>query len=333
MTAHGPAPGAQAPSYGFGGRLTAAFPSQVIVDITEVCNLACIHCPHPEFKLSPQYSASYLDPALNTKLVAEVHEHGRGLTQYIRYTSEGEPLIHPQGYEMIEEAVKDSGTYVTLTTNGTIMNEKRTRRLLDAGVHMIDISIDAFSEEVYARVRVNGDLRVTRENVLRLLRWTREAGGGTKVVVSFVEQPQNAHEAGSFKAFWEDNGADYVVLRRLHSAAGAVVDASRILREKHKGEKRRPCVYPWERINLNPRGNLFFCPVDWVHGSEISDYRHTTIREVWNGKVYEALRKAHLEDDYRAHGFCGQCPDWAETRWPHEGRAYADLVSELKAGA
>ena len=36
------------------------FPSQVMVDMTEVCNLACIHC-HPEFKRSTIYGKRMLD--------------------------------------------------------------------------------------------------------------------------------------------------------------------------------------------------------------------------------------------------------------------------------
>ncbi|HET6264248.1 MAG TPA: radical SAM protein, partial [Usitatibacter sp.] len=119
-----------AQEYGFGGRLTQQFPSQIIVDITEVCNLACVHCPHPAFKQSEHYGARYLEPELNQKLVDEVRDFGPGGAQYIRYTSDGEPLIHPKGYEMIEYAVRNSGVFVTITTNGTIMNEKRTRRLL-----------------------------------------------------------------------------------------------------------------------------------------------------------------------------------------------------------
>src|SRR5688572_2548344 len=97
-------------TYGFQDRLTADFPSQVVVDITEVCNLACIHCPHPEFKESDYYSAAYLPVELNEKMVEEVREHGASRTQYIRYTSNGEPLVHPKGYEMIEYAARRSGT-------------------------------------------------------------------------------------------------------------------------------------------------------------------------------------------------------------------------------
>ena len=317
--------------YGFYGRLTSAFPSQIIVDVTEVCNLACIHCPHPTFKQSKHYAARYLEPELNDKMVDEVQRHGKGVTQYIRYTSEGEPLIHPKGYDMIEHAVRHSGVYVTLTTNGTIMNEKRTRKLLDAGVHLIDISIDAFTPETYAKVRVNGNLEVTQGNVLRLLQWVRDSGRRTKVIVSYVEQPENLHETADFERYWRDQGADYVVVRHLHSAAGGVPEVAQKMWAALAGEKRRPCLYPWERIVLNPRGHLAFCPADWTHGSTVVDYRSTTIRDAWQGDFYRALREAHLKNDYSCHGFCGQCPDWKTTNWPGKGRSYADMVQEFIA--
>jgi len=57
--------------YGFQGRLKAEFPSQVIIDVTEVCNLACIHCPHPTFRKSEHYSGRNLALELNTKIVDE----------------------------------------------------------------------------------------------------------------------------------------------------------------------------------------------------------------------------------------------------------------------
>ncbi|MDP2806189.1 MAG: radical SAM/SPASM domain-containing protein [Gallionellaceae bacterium] len=316
--------------YGFYGRLSSDFPSQVIIDVTEVCNLACVHCPHPEFKKSDYYDTRYLDPELNKKIVDEIKELGQNKTQYIRYSSEGEPLIHPKGYEMIEYATRNSGVFVTLTTNGTIMNEKRTRRLLDAGVHMIDISIDAYTPETYAKIRVNGDLNVTKKNVLNLLAWIKQTGASTKVVVSFIEQPQNSCEVDAFESFWKEQGVDSVVVRRLHSAAGAVVNVAQIMRAEQAREVRRPCVYPWERIVLNPRGFLAFCPADWTHGSSIGDFRTTTIAQVWSSDFYQSLRDAHIRNDYKAHVFCGQCPDWKQTRWPNEGRGYADLIGELQ---
>jgi MoaA/NifB/PqqE/SkfB family radical SAM enzyme len=315
--------------YDFGGRLSAGFPSQIIMDITEVCNLACTHCPHPDFAKSEHYGGRHLDPALNEKMIEEVRKHGQGKTQYIRYTSNGEPLVHPNGYEMIQSAVDHSGVYVTMTTNGKIMNEKRTQKLLESGVHLIDISIDAFKPETYAKIRVKGNLDVTRGNVLRLLEWVRESKSKTKVVVSFVEQPQNTDEVQDFESYWKDAGANYIVIRRLHSHSGAVIKLADVNRKKQQIEARRPCLYPWERVSINARGDLAFCPTDWVHGSFVADYRNTTIHAEWQGEFYQALRKAHLSNNYSNHGFCGNCPDWASTRWPHEGRSYADMVEEF----
>lgn len=327
---HASAPPPPQPVFDFGGRLTAAFPSQILMDITEVCNLACTHCPHPAFVKSEHYGGLHLDPALNDKMIDEVRRHGQGHTQYIRYASNGEPLAHPQAYDMIQAAVEHSGVYVTLTTNGKIMDEKRTRKLLDAGVHMIDISLDAFKPETYAKIRVKGNLAVTQGNVLRLIRWAQESSQDartrTKVVVSFVEQPGNTAEKDDFERYWKDQGADFVIIRRLHSCSGAM--------PAHRGPDeplvaRRPCLYPWERIVVNARGHLGFCPSDWVHGSHVADYRDTTIHEQWQGEFYRALRQAHHTNHYARHSFCGQCPDWAATRWPHQGRSYADLVDDF----
>ena len=156
-------------NYGFNGRLSKKFPSQVMLDITEVCNLACIHCTHPVFKKSDVYTKAMLSTELNKKMVDEVKVFGKGITKYIRYTSNGEPLVHPKSYEMLTYAVQNSGTKVTLTTNGTLLNEKKMLKLLESGLHMIDISIDAFKNETYEKVRVNGNLEITKKNVLKLI--------------------------------------------------------------------------------------------------------------------------------------------------------------------
>ena len=51
--------------YGFYGAFKESFPSQAIVDVTEVCNLSCIHCAHGRFKKSGHYSGCFLNPNLS----------------------------------------------------------------------------------------------------------------------------------------------------------------------------------------------------------------------------------------------------------------------------
>ena len=101
---------------------------------------------------------------------------------------------------------------------------------------------------------------------------------------------------------------------------------------KDPDQERTPCIYPWERVVLNPRGFVAFCPADWTAGASVADYRETTIQETWTGLFYEQLRKAHLDNDFSAHPFCGNCPDWRQIRWPDEGRAYADMIHDFVKG-
>ena len=160
---------------------------------------------------------------------------------------------------MINYAVDHSDTKVTLTTNGTLLNEKKMLRLLNSGLHMIDISIDAVKEETYSKIRVNGDLNKTRSNVLRLIDLINKSTYKTKLVVSFVEQHQNLSEADEFKHYWLSQGVKDVVIRRLHTNSGSNMNVNAI--EKNRKIERRPCLYPWERVVLTAKGRYFIIPL------------------------------------------------------------------------
>jgi MoaA/NifB/PqqE/SkfB family radical SAM enzyme len=316
--------------YGFNKRLSEKFPSQVMLDITEVCNLACIHCTHPLFKKSDVYSKAMLSPELNKKMVDEVNEYGKGITKYIRYTSNGEPLVHPKSYEMLTYAVQNSGTKVTLTTNGTLLNEKKMLKLLESGLHMIDVSIDASKNDTYKTVRVNGNLDITKKNVLRLIDLAKKAKNKTKILVSFVEQEQNKSEVEDFRKFWNNAGASEVLIRSLHTNSGSNENNHLQNVKNTNGEKRFPCLYPWERIVLTAKGMLSYCPTDWFGKTLLEDFRKKTIREVWTGSFYKNLRDEHLTNTFKDNKFCEKCPDWKNTSWPHdEKKSYADLVERV----
>ena len=315
--------------YGFQKHLSPEFPSQIIVDVTQYCNLACIHCPHSEFVKSKAFSGANLDIDLHKKLIDEVATDGLGICQYLRYTANGEPLLHPKIEEMLEYACKNSKTKINVTTNGMLLTESKAKRLLDIGVDVFDISIDAFTNETYAKIRIKGDLNITRANVLGLINLIKKYNYKTKVVVSFVEQPLNTHEALDFEKFWKESGIHYVVIRKLHSAGGAKEKIKSKMNKAFRKISRKPCVYPWERLVLTPIGTIGFCPADWKHESQIADFKNHTIKEIWKGDYMKRLREAHLKNDFSGFDFCEQCPDWVYTRWPGEGRAYMDMMKEL----
>ena len=313
--------------FGFHDYLRPEFPSQIIVENTELCNYACLHCPHPTFEKSAKYDGRNLDLGLHKKLVDEIALDGVGYCRYLRYAALGETLLQPDFIEMVEYAGKHAGVPINVTTNGSLLTGYKAQKMLDAGVSTFDISIDAYSNEVYRKIRRKGDLSKVRANCLNLIKMIKNGKYRAKMVVSFVEQPLNKKEKNGFRDFWEKSGADFVVIRPMHSASGSMKAAAREMK-KHVPD-RIPCIYPWERLVMTSSGFLSYCPAEWEYKACIADFRTTTIKKVWQGAYMRALRKAHMLNDFSRFSFCKQCPDWSLTVWPKQGKNYAEMMNEI----
>ena len=313
--------------YGFYDRLTKEFPSQINVDLIELCNYACIHCPYSALAQEKKLSHARLSAELNKKLVDEVRQYGAGKTQQIRYTGNGEPFLHPEIMDILDYAVKNSGVFVSVTTNGSLVDEAKAVQLLEAGLGLIDFSLDAYKEDTYQEIRIHGQLEKVRNNILFMLKKKQEGNYKTKIVVSFVVQEKNKQEKADFERYWKEQGVDYVIFRKLHSAGGEMFHIQ-------ETECVQPCVYPWERIVLDAQGKIQFCPNSW--GKDMNfDYSYSgyTIHEIWNGKVYAKLREEHLKNNFEMFRRCAACPDRATTIWPadrtEDWRGYGDMIADF----
>jgi MoaA/NifB/PqqE/SkfB family radical SAM enzyme len=90
-----------------------------------------------------------MSPTLFQSLLRDLTRLGGA--QRIDLVGLGEPLLHPDFLHMAA-AVKESGLFLCLSTNGSLLDEEKARRLVDLGVDSINVSINAGSDEVYEQV-------------------------------------------------------------------------------------------------------------------------------------------------------------------------------------
>ena len=64
----------------------------------------------------------------------------------------GEPMLVKNLPQMVRY-LKDRGTYVLFNTNGTVLNEKNGRALIDAGLDELRVSLDAADAKSYRAIR------------------------------------------------------------------------------------------------------------------------------------------------------------------------------------
>ena len=120
---------------GHGSPNSAAERKPIVVwNITRRCNLKCIHC------YSDSDSKTY-PGELNWDQCVNVIDD---LAQYgipALLLSGGEPTIHPQFFELAGYA-RSKGLRLTLSTNGTLIDEEKASQIKDLGFSYVGISLD-----------------------------------------------------------------------------------------------------------------------------------------------------------------------------------------------
>src|SRR3989440_5141880 len=114
-----------------GKRLVDRKPLQCSLYVTDRCNLDCAYCT--------EYDNSRPHPSLDDlkKWIRKIRELG---TMRIALVG-GEPLVHPNIVELVRYC-RELGFATSLTTNGFLLTRKLLAELEDAGLQVMQISVD-----------------------------------------------------------------------------------------------------------------------------------------------------------------------------------------------
>ena len=115
----------------------------VHLELTNLCNLACLMCP---VNRGMKREKTVLSLDLIRKIVEENPQvRSYGLNNW------GEPLLHPQFVEIIEY-LEDKGKSFYFATNATLLEGKVARQLVNSTLSAIYFSVDA-SGDGYDKIR------------------------------------------------------------------------------------------------------------------------------------------------------------------------------------
>jgi radical SAM protein with 4Fe4S-binding SPASM domain len=298
--------------YGFVKPEHAEFPPIVIIAVTNVCNMACIHCAHPIIKKDEGYRGTFMKPEIHSKIVEETKPY-RDQLWVFRYAADGESLLHPSFYDFVEEAKTAGIGPVDLTTNAMTLTEEGMRRLLTAPIDVIDVSLDAHSRETYEKIRLKGKYDRVVANLERLLKLRDELRSPTKIMTSIIKQKEAMGEVEAFKRHWGQY-VDEVIVRGLNSDLGIVAVTETYFDDELE---RWPCHQFWKRVTINHDGDVRFCVEDWRNTGLVGNVADQSIAEMWKSPLYEDLRRRHLAGRWNDVKMCENCQDWQHMQWDH----------------
>lgn len=240
----------------------------VDIELTNRCNASCHFCPRDQTPHEGLMSAETFDQALQRAIeYREVARERLDSTVRVSLCGLGEPLLNKLAPEAVRK-VREAGFRVAMSSNGSLLDERRGRALLDAGLQTILINVgdegDGY-EDVYKL-----PFDKTRDNVER---FARMADGQCEVHVVLVNHHRDGEHLDHMKTFWRERGIRHFDTFEVMNRGGALfVDhmqyeslpqlaIARSLLEQHGGAPI--CGAPFGYLFIGYDGQYYLCCSDW----------------------------------------------------------------------
>ncbi len=223
--------------------------ARVYVEPTNQCNLDCVTCMRNVWEEPPG--------RMSEDVFQRIMEGVKAFqpTPTVFFGGFGEPLTHPRICEWVEQA-HQAGAVVELITNGILLEEITVKRLMEAGLNRVWVSLDGATPESYADVRLGAALPAVIANLRRLkvLRGWMDASD-PKLGIAFVAMKRNIAELPELVRLGKSLGADQFSISNVLPHTAELREEMLYLRSLYDCDLR-----PWEgkplialpRMDINP---------------------------------------------------------------------------------
>jgi radical SAM protein with 4Fe4S-binding SPASM domain len=185
-------------------------PKTLTLMITDACNLSCPHC-----LLDCKGAEGVSVPRNIISTIIDEFSRLGGETLHI---TGGEPLLHPDWYEILSDASKSPGlSEIVVQTNGAMVTSqdiKKIKLLPDKTV--IQISLDGATPGTNDLIRGKGNFKAAISAIKLLIK----EGVGNRVHIAFTEMKHNYDEIPEMLKLADSLGAGKFI-------AGALIKAGR----------------------------------------------------------------------------------------------------------
>lgn len=155
-------------------------------EVTRTCNLACLHCR------AAAQDRPY-ENELKTDECFQLLDNIATFAQPIVILTGGEPLLRPDIFDIAAYG-NQKGFRMTMAVNGTLVTPETIRKMLDAGIQRISISLDGASAASHDAFR---QVRGAFDGALQGMAYARE--GGLDFQVNTTITQKNLHELGAIQ--------------------------------------------------------------------------------------------------------------------------------------
>ncbi len=282
--------------------LHIGMPVSASIEPTTSCNLACPQCPSGLKEFSRPTGS--LSMATYKNIIDSVHKD----LMYLLLYFQGEPLKNTLFPDFVSYAVKKN-IYTSTSTNGHFLYSAIAKKIVEAGLHRLIISVDGTDQQTYAKYRIGGELDRVKNGIKNIVHWKKELKSSTPlVVIQFVVFKHNEHQIDDVVKMGKELGADKVELKSaqiytLDKGDELVSGIEKFSRYRKNSAGRfyiksklpDKCLRMWTGCVFTWDGEVVPCCFDKDAKYRFGSVNSHTFSEIWKSDRYNAFRDQILK--------------------------------------
>lgn len=306
---------------------SVAYPSTVMIELTNHCNLHCTTCPR-EYDYGKQMDKGNMQPVQAQRIIDELWPY----LDSVGLTGMGETFIYKELEEIVDYIrQKNKGIIISLSTNAMLPNFIEKVKPLVGKVDTIQVSIDGLNE-IYESIRIDAKFEVLDNNLKQLVGLCSDSN--TNITLNMVVTKENYHQMYSILEYTHSIGINSICFTLFNLASATNIESEYyefyhskpFIAEHNRIEKARTNynhieITTWD---LSKKGSFQNCPFPWTHfyicwngfvapccGKPFPKELHfgnvfkTNVINVLNSESYKEFRRQWFQNS--APSFCKKC--------------------------
>lgn len=296
-----------------GDVLPLAAPFTIYLDPCGVCNFQCAFCPCNNSDEHKQERHTMMEWSLFEKIVCDLQEFN-GAIKVINLYCFGEPLLNPRIADMVAAIKKNHlCREVRITTNGSLLTSELSQKLIDAGIDLVRVSVEALNDEDYKKICKSPiSFQVIRQNIADFYRLSRSSQ--SKISAKIVNASlKNENDVKLFYHLFEDI-TDFHFIEEVEAywpefhMENLPTDGVEATQKCYlPGETRRICTFPFTDMAIHSNGNVVACCVDWQSQTKYGNAAADSIYDLWFGSALRTMQFKHLDRSAYCNTVCKYC--------------------------
>ena len=274
------------------------YPEVFNIELTNSCPMSCVMCPRRFMKRK----VGFMKFELFKKMIDQLN----GYTYAIWLHHFGESLLHPKLKQMIGYA-KLKKIKSQLSINPVLLTKTNIKKIKD--LDYLHISLDGTNEETYKKLRgKNADYEQAVSYIKNFLKLKKRP----YTTVAIIKLKETEKELEDFKKQWKDSGINNIEIKEFTTWDGSKKEITSLasdqqFSEAHKKNLQYPCLRPWHRFTVLWDGKVVPCCYDYDAKYVIGSVNEESIKEIWNNKKMQELRRTLTDADFTANKLCASC--------------------------